>query len=374
MADEINELKEAEKQAEAVAEKGGEPVAPGREKPQHAHRQRRHEHNPSMFGPIFLIALGVYFLLSNLNMLPDLNWSALFNMWPLFLIFAGLNIIVRQVPRPGGILLSGVVSLAALGVAIYLLLSGGVSDLNWMKLTAVQQGQVSFPADDVQAAQVDIAFNAYGGAVRALVDSSQLIDGTITYWNEYEFSHEVSGGQADVTLRANLGSWLNLVDFSDGDAGQPWQLGLSPNVPLDLTLDGASGALELDLHQLDLQKLTVNASSGSLALRLPAGSYRGIIDGSSGSMDLTLPADGLIVLDVDGGSGSVTLYLPAGMNARVVVEDNGSGGFRPGDRLVLVSGEADKEGTWETPGFAEDKDGVVITLNIGSGSVSVRDS
>ncbi|MCA9989853.1 MAG: hypothetical protein H6666_17425 [Ardenticatenaceae bacterium] len=374
MADEINELKEAEKQAAAAAAKGGEAEVPGREKPQPAHRRRRHEHNPSMFGPIFLIALGVYFLLSNLNMLPDLNWGALFSMWPLFLIFAGLNIIVRQVPRPGGILLSGVVSLAALGVAVYLLLSGGVSDVNWMKLAAVQKGQVSFPADDVQAAQVDIAFNAYGGAVRALADSNQLIDGTITYWNEYEFSHEVSGGQAEVALRADLGSWLNLVDFSDGDAGEPWQLGLSPNVPLDLTLDGSSGALDLDLHQLDLQKLTVDASSGALALRLPAGRYRAIIDGSSGSMELTLPADGLLVLDVDGGSGSVTLYLPAAMNARVVIEDSGSGGFRPGDRLALVSGAADGEGTWETPGFAADKDGVVITLDIGSGSVTVRDS
>lgn len=75
----------------------------------------------SLFAPLALIGLGVIFLLDNLNLVPALDWSAALRYWPLALIFLGLNILVTQVRRPLGTLLSLVVSLAALGVFAYLL-------------------------------------------------------------------------------------------------------------------------------------------------------------------------------------------------------------------------------------------------------------
>ena len=78
----------------------------------------------SVFGPVVLIAVGVFFLLQNLNVLPPLNWPAALQFWPLALVFVGVNVLVVQARPPLGTLLSLFVALAAVGVFGYLLLSG----------------------------------------------------------------------------------------------------------------------------------------------------------------------------------------------------------------------------------------------------------
>jgi hypothetical protein len=67
---------------------------------------------------------GVYFLLRNLGIVSDLNWGVAFQLWPLLLIFLGINIIVQQVRRPFGTILSGLVSLTAVTLFGAILLFG----------------------------------------------------------------------------------------------------------------------------------------------------------------------------------------------------------------------------------------------------------
>jgi len=76
----------------------------------------------SLLWPLGLIALGVAFLLDNLNIVPPLDWAAAWRYWPLALIFTGLNIVVVQARRPLGTLLSLLVTAAALVTFGYLLL------------------------------------------------------------------------------------------------------------------------------------------------------------------------------------------------------------------------------------------------------------
>ena len=86
----------------------------------------RRRHSPSLFGPIVLIAIGVFFLLVNLGVIQEysFNWSGVFQLWPLFLILIGLNIIVKHAPQPLGGLLSAFVGLVAIGIFGYVLLFG----------------------------------------------------------------------------------------------------------------------------------------------------------------------------------------------------------------------------------------------------------
>lgn len=49
----------------------------------------------SVTGAIFLIILGVIFLLNNLGYLSWTVWSALWRLWPVLLIFAGLEAIFK---------------------------------------------------------------------------------------------------------------------------------------------------------------------------------------------------------------------------------------------------------------------------------------
>ncbi len=55
---------------------------------QMTHRERRPN---SLFGPIVLIAIGLFFLLNQTNMLTDLYWLDVLRLWPLLLVFLGLN-------------------------------------------------------------------------------------------------------------------------------------------------------------------------------------------------------------------------------------------------------------------------------------------
>ena len=59
-----------------------------------------------------------------MGIVSDLNWGVAFQLWPLLLIFLGINIIVQQVRRPLGTILSGLVGLTAVALFGAVLLFG----------------------------------------------------------------------------------------------------------------------------------------------------------------------------------------------------------------------------------------------------------
>jgi hypothetical protein len=136
------------------------------------------------------------------------------------------------------------------------------------------------------------------------------------------------------------------------DGQEPrWTLGLSPRVPIDLELDGGSGRAEVDLREVELEALGLDVASGAVDLYLPRGEYK---------------------TWVDGGLGSLNLWVPEGAGVRIVVDD-GSGSLRLGDRFRLVEGERDGDGVWETEDLEQADYVLSIRLDVGSGTVRVRD-
>jgi hypothetical protein len=99
----------------------------------------------SLFGPIVLIAIGVFFLLVNLGIIQDysFNWTAVLQLWPLFLILIGVNIIVKQAPPPVGSLLSALVGLTALAIFGYVLLFS--DDNPMLEPAGSQQSSLKLP-------------------------------------------------------------------------------------------------------------------------------------------------------------------------------------------------------------------------------------
>lgn len=336
---------------------------------------KEHRESPSLFAPIVLIALGVYLLLGNLNLLPDLQWHVAWRLWPVLLIFIGLNILVRQVPGVAGTLLSGIVALGAVAVFSWVLLAGSDIPLfgRFMDVDLRQQ-EISFAEEDVSAATVDIDFSAFPAEITALSDSRNLIEGVITSSGEVEFETEREGNEARVRLGARSGGpffWFNPADFA-GDQREMWRIALSPRVPLTLRADVGSGPVDLQLSDLMLNNVDLDGGSGPSTIAFPAGDYEVSYDGGSGPATFILPESGQQTYEIEGGSGPISLVLPADAELRVEVTDDGSGGFRPGARLELVEGQQDDEGTWETAGFSERGDSAItVFLDIGSGPVSV---
>jgi hypothetical protein len=340
---------------------------------QESWRRRR---NPSLFGPLILIAIGLYFLLSNMGLVSGLNWLAALQLWPLLLIFIGLNIIVRQAPRPLGTLFSLLLALLAIGVFSYALLLGEdnplFSRLGIAAAREFQTEQIEFAADDVSAADIHIDFGPPGGELYALEDSNNLIEGSVTYLGDLVFTHSLSGGQAEVALETrNTGGWFfnpgNWIGLRSAD---PWQIGLNPGVETDLSLNVSAGSVGLDISELTLSSLAMDMSAGDGQLFLPGGDYDAQFGVSAGSMAVTLPPDGRHAVAIDVSAGSLVLYLPATMEARLEVNRSAGNVDLPQGRFDRVSGDG-RDGVWQTAGYEDASNRLDLSIDISAGNVDI---
>ena len=337
------------------------------------HTRRR---GRSLFGPIILIALGIYFLLVNMGIISGLNWVGVLQLWPLILVFLGVNILARQAPGALGTLLSGLVAITAVALFGYVLLVGEDNPLlNRLGITnnvEVVREEIEFAAGDIEQARINIDLDAVDGEISALADSPNLIEGTVSYTGELIFETDTSGNQAEITLdaRDNRFPFISIGGLGY-DEGDDWQVGLNPEVVTDLNVDAGSGALRLDLAGLTLSDLTIDTGSGSSEIFLPGGEYGVEMDSGSGSTEMTLAEDGQYHINFDAGSGNLTLYLPPTTAARINF-DGGSGRLQvEDDRLQQVSGD-EQDGVWETAGFETADSFAELTIDVGSGSVFVR--
>ena len=342
--------------------------------------QRRHN---SFFGPVVLIAIGVYFLLSNLGYISGgINWWAALQLWPLALILLGLNVIVRQAPGVLGGFLSALVGLTAVAIFGYVLFFG--EDNAILTRFGIEPGtiedvkteQIEMSAAGVETAVINIDFGAPGAEVFALEDSSNLIEGQVSYLGDFIFDTNVSDAQATVRIDDDFSmngfTFLNPSNWGDWDMDK-WEIGLNPAVATDLTLDISAGSTSLDLRDLTLTDLEVDGGAGSMEVWLPGGDYDAMIDVSAGSTKVTLPGFGRQEIEIDGGAGSLTFYLPPGVEARIEI-DGGAGSFRLNeDRFRQVSGDERDEGVWETAGYADDRDSLDLFIDVSAGSVRIED-
>ncbi len=335
-------------------------------------RQRSH----SFFGPVVMIAMGVYFLLFNFGIVKMPNWGIIFQLWPLWLIFLGINIIVGQVPRPFGGFLSGMVGLTAVILLGYVLLFSEdnplLARLQTFSTIETTTEEISFTPEDTSSATVELDLNAAGAELFALDDSTALIAGTVSYTGDLIFETDESGDGAFVRLDTqndNSFSWLNPSNWQVS-AQDTWQIGLSPSRDISLKVDGSSGTTTADLSDLSLTYLFIDGGSGSIDVQLPNGEYDIDYDAGSGSTTIALPENGRFDLNLDGGSGSILLTIPESMAARVDVSD-GSGSFSVNGRFEQISGDHHKDGVWQTNDYNSNANQIDITLDIGSGSVHI---
>lgn len=331
-----------------------------------AHTDKRYR---SLFWPVILIGIGVLWLLGNLGFIQGNSLNLLAALWPLLLIGAGLDMLfARRSPLAGAL-----IALLLVGAAAFVLISGTTlglqpagGDFKVERFTA--------PLDGATSATVTLDTASQTVAVSSLQDPELLMDATIGHFGEMDFL--ISGGaDRQITLRRQPSSGFQFNFMPTQRQG--WEIYLSPNVPLDLRVDSASGSIAMDLSQLSLTTLLLESGSGSANVTLPASreAYTADINSGSGSVTLVLPADTNLTARIDSGSGSINIRLPDDDVAmRVEVESGGSGSVNLPNSLVRTQGDSDEdEGVWETAGYASAQNKIEIILeNVGSGSVNVR--
>lgn len=316
-------------------------------------QNHNHHQKPSLFWPLFLIAIGSVLLLSNLGILPPNSMDLLWRFWPLVLVVIGLDILLGRRSALGSIITSLTAILLLGGVLAFLFFAKDIPSLvKEVDLGVLNHTTIKQPLQEIKTANVSIDWPTGPASLYALSDSNNLIEGELDYYGSLVFTTDIQGNHADVKVDTRREQFF--IDAS-GVSGEEenWQIGLHPRVALNLTLDSGSGSVDYDLSGLDIRKLH--------------------FDSGSGSVSMILPETGQIEGVMDTGSGSITLDIPDGLAAKITL-NQGDGSFSAGNRFSQKrSGEEDDGAIiWLTEDFVGAKNYVELTIDQGSGSITVQ--
>ena len=336
----------------------------------------RSEHRGPSLWAILLIVIGVVWLLREANVITGANLSVLFRLWPLLLIGIGLELIVGKQSQG----LSTLIILGTIALLIVLMLIG--PNIGLAANTEVTREQFVEPLDGTESAQITLSVGAGELNVRDLDDSSNLLDADIRYFGSVQYHAEENSGNVTVALENDVDdlNWVGLFNWLNDDNNARWDIGISPNVPVDLTLSTGTGGADLDLGALQLTSLNVNSGTGGVTLTLPAvegESYNATVSLGTGGATISLE-DGIATnLRVNSGTGGVTIDVPN--NAPIRLEaSTGTGGIGVPSWLERVSGDDDTfvgdSGIWETAAYASAIENTRITIHFdgGTGGLNIR--
>lgn len=326
---------------------------------------RRHR---SFFWPILLIGIGVLWLLSNLGIISGVSFGSIFRFWPLVLIVIGLDLIVGR--------FSGILSAAIAIFTVLILAALLVAAPNLGLTSSTNANFETFSAEvaDAEFAEVTLDLSSYAAAINSVQNSGNLFTAEVGYYGEMRFT---DSGTTNRRIRlehySSPDTWFN-INFDQ--IALRWDIGLNPDVPTDLFVDGGSGSINMDLSKMSLTALTYDGGSGSMDMSLPtsADGYTASLDTGSGSVRVRIAGSQNMTLELDGGSGSTSITLPANAAVRIEALDDGSGSLRvPAGLDQIEFGDDRDEGVWQSDGFEDAAYQIIIRIeDAGSGSISIR--
>ncbi len=330
------------------------------------HSYRRHYR--SFFWPIVFLGAGVIWLLTNMGIIPSENLWILIRLWPVLIIIAGIDILFSRRFAVIGALLG----LLAIAGVIYILLYGN----NLGVETTPQPRTETFRAElgNTESATLDLNLSIQESNIHALTDSGDLILAKIGHIGEIEFT--VTGTSSKLVKLRQIGieGWYNWFLPTVQGEDLTWDIGLSPDVPLDLSVDAGTGKSDLDLSGLELDQFQFDASTGVSTIILPASSegYKTQLEASTGAMTVVLPSDSNLTVSLDGSTGKVTFDIPDGAAVKIEVRNGGTGNLELPSWITKVEGLADRdEGTYQTEGFDQAEYQLVIVIeDIGTGNIA----
>jgi hypothetical protein len=297
--------------------------------------ERSHRH--SIIGPLLLIGIGVLFLMNNLGVLTWSVWDLVFRLWPVFLIAAGLDIVIGRASFWGALLaVILIVGVVAFGVWT---LQG-----NQTFGTGTTE-QVSFPIRLAKRAEVRLSPVVGELHLAGTAPADQLLSGTTWVGSGMRVvdDYNALGEASSLNLRAE---GAGVVFPSFGPPGQPtWDLQLSPALPVDLSAEMGVGQTVVDLRGTQVY---------DLSLRLGVG-----------QQIVYLPRNGIVRANASTAIGETIVIIPPGVAARIHASTGIAARSIPGD--FVRDGD-----NYTSPGYATAADKVDLELEVAIGNLSVR--
>ncbi len=297
--------------------------------------ENREPHH-GVVGPVILISLGVIFLFNNLGWLDWSVWATLLRLWPVLLIGAGLDILIGRRSVWGSLL-----------VALLLLAVGAGAICFYQTRASAPSATAESVEQDLQgASQARVVIDPGVGQLHlnAMDDADTLLSGRIDLERGERLTTDadLSGDTLDYSLSTDRDEW-NF--WGPWGMDRNWQISLTSEVPIGLTVDTGVGSAEIDLRQLTITDFVLNTGVGSTVV--------------------TLPATGDFSAAIDGGVGLLVVRIPEGVAARI----EANGGLAP----VSASPGFERRGdTYFTPGYEEAQDRLDVQVDLGIGSLRLE--
>jgi hypothetical protein len=255
-------------------------------------------------GPIFMVGLGLIFLLSSLNVIGWGAWDTLWRLWPILLVSIGLEIIIGRRSLWVSIV-SVVLILAVLGGVVWLF---GPQPIRGEGLV---DNLVNQPLEDIQQAEVVISPAIGDLDVVASRDPGVLISGDVSTGKHQEVftDYEISGTTGYFEINSK-----SAVSFP-GSVSWNWDLSLTNSIPLDVELKMGAGDMNADLSSLTLSRLDVSQGVGEMTVSLASkGNYSVDVNQAIGRIVIEVPREAGIRIEISRAISS--LSMPPGFEQR----------------------------------------------------------
>ena len=274
--------------------------------------------------PAFFIAIGAVILLNNLDIVQWNVWEVILNLWPVLIIAIGLDILVARRSFLGAIL-AIILLFAVLAGALWVI---GNQTAAAPGMEGEQFVQTLDGAEQaVVVVEPAVAYLRIGALEQGQVEPETLMQGSLQLSSSVTFEREY-------LTRGNIGT-LNLSHSGFRGAyptwrgfNWEWELHFNPQIPLELEVNQGAGNIELDLSALEVTNLSVDLGVGRTLVIFPVGdeTINASVKGAIGEMILYIPREkavrltsntGLALIDVPDGyiqDGEGYVYDGTGAN------------------------------------------------------------
>ena len=289
-----------------------------------------------------LILVGVAALLWNFNVLPDRFLHAAWSLWPVALVAVGASLVLTRVRAWLGSLAFLVILTAGFGTA-WGLAAAGQGPVIHREAIAVNTGNAT-------AARLELQVGAGTLTLDAETPPDLLLAGELesrTTGDTYSISEaQRPGGRSVIRLNNAAGRDFS---FIPGQApSEEWTLQLTPHIPTEIRVDAGAAEIDLDLRNLDLQRLEIKAGAADIDVVMPA-------------------AAGKTEASIEVGAASLRITVPEGVAARIVVDAGLSSIQVDEGRFAQLKGDV-----YTSPDFARAANRLDITIEAGASHVEIR--
>ena len=289
-----------------------------------------------------LILVGVAALLWNFNVLPDRFLHAAWSLWPVALVAVGASLVLSRVRVWLGSLAFLVILTAGFGTA-WGLAAAGQGPVIHREAIAVNTGNAT-------AARLELQVGAGTLTLDAEAPPDLLLAGELesrTTGDTYSISEAQRPGGRSV-IRLNNAAGREYSIFPGQAPSEEWTLHLTPHIPTEIRVDAGAADIDLDLRNLDLQRLEIKAGAADIDVVMPA-------------------AAGKTEASIEVGAASLRITVPEGVAARIVVDAGLSSVQIDEGRFVQLKGDV-----YTSPDFERAANRLDITIDAGASHVEIR--